>query len=229
MVNTENLDTLSSWADFYRREAEKFIKSKTNKVSERDLAAHLDQFIDNAINDRATRLASSSTYSSVVNSSAKAGQIPGGKLFIRNIGASIFVGKCMNAFGLVQDGQLLNNVWDIAVKAKLINIDPEEREKKERKKQLKKYLKDEASSAWLESGYAEAFHDELIEEFGTEIAEELIHEAAHIIPYLGQIYNAARGAHKANKKLQKVIAVTKKKAAELHKRILKKLVVEMVR
>jgi len=137
-----------------------------------------------------------------------------GKVLVKSGGALLFASKALKSFGL--GGDMEGELFDIALKGKLIETNPERILKSQVKKKLKKAIKSEAKAFWEKEDMADHIKDELTEEFKDEVAVETIEEFVHLIPVLGQMWSYGVGYYRSEKKLNKVLDMVTQRAHEVH-------------
>ncbi|CUS10662.1 unnamed protein product [Tuber aestivum] len=213
------IKTLPQWHDYYEAEAQSFLRRcrlLPNPVEIRRslLNDHLKAYAQTTLSSRARALRNSGTWASVVQGTAAAGAVPMGKVLVKSGGALFFASRALKSFGL--DGDMEAELFDIALKAKLIETNPEKIFKGQVKKKLKKTIKSEAKDFWEKEDMADHIKDELKEEFGEEAAVEAIEELVHFIPVFGQMWSYGAGYYRAEKKLNKVLDKVTKRAHEVH-------------
>ncbi|KAG0642212.1 hypothetical protein HOY80DRAFT_1020917, partial [Tuber brumale] len=213
------ITTLPQWHDYYGAEAQAFLRQcylPPNAVEIRRslLRDHLKAYAETALSAKAQTLQNSGTWVSVVQGTAAAGAIPMGKVLVKSGGALFFASKALKSFGL--DGDIEAELFDIALKAKLIETNPEKILRSHVKKRLKKAIKSGAKVFWEKEDMADHIKDELTEEFKDEVAVETIEEFMHLIPVLGQIWSYGVGYYRAEKKLNKVLGMVTERAREVH-------------
>jgi hypothetical protein len=213
------ITTLPQWHDFYGTEAQAFLRQcylPLNAVEIRRslLRDHLKAYAEKNLSARAQTLQNSGTWASIVQGTAAAGAIPMGKVLVKSGGALFFASEALKSFGL--DGEMEAELFDIALKAKLIETNPEKILRSHVKKKLKKAIKSGAKDFWEKEDMADHIKDELTEEFKDEVAVETIEEFVHFIPVLGQIWSYGVGYYRAEKKLNKVLGMVMERAREVH-------------
>jgi len=216
---TYSITTLLQWHDYYETEARAFLRQcylppNAAEIRRSLLNDHLKAYAQTALSSRAQVLRNSGTWASVVQGTAAAGAIPMGKVVVKSGGALFFASKALKSFGL--DGDLEAELFGIALKAKLIETDPEKILKSQVKKKLRKAIKSGAKDFWEKEDMADHIKDELTEEFRDEVTAETIEELVHLIPVLGQLWSYGVGYYRAEKKLNKVLDMVMKRAHEVH-------------
>ncbi|KAG0135284.1 hypothetical protein HOY82DRAFT_552272 [Tuber indicum] len=213
------ITTLPQWHDFYRTEAQTFLRQcylppNAFEIRRSLLRDHLKAYAEKNLSARAQTLQNSGTWASIVQGTAAAGAIPMGKVLVKSGGALFFASKALKSFGL--DREMEAELFDIALKAKLIETNPEKILRSHVKKKLKKTIKSGAKDFWEKEDMADHIKDELTEEFKDEVAVETIEEFVHFIPVLGQIWSYGVGYYRAEKKLNKVLGMVMERAREVH-------------
>lgn len=216
---TYGITTLLQWHNYYEAEAQAFLRQcylppNATEIRRSLLNDHLKVYAQTTLSSRAQVLQNSGTWASVVQGTAAAGAIPMGKVVVKSGGALFFASKALKSFGL--DGDLEAELFGIALKAKIIETDPEKILKSQVKKKLKKAIKSGAKDFWEKEDMADHIKDELTEAFRDEVTAETIEELVHLIPVLGQIWSYGVGYYRAEKKLNKVLDMVTKRAHEVH-------------
>ncbi|PWW79854.1 hypothetical protein C7212DRAFT_361036 [Tuber magnatum] len=211
--------TLPQWHGYYEAEAQNFLAQcylPPNAVEIRRslLNDHLKAYAQTTISSGAQALQNSGTWASVVQGTAAAGAVPMGKVLVKSGGALFFASGALKSFGL--NGDMEAELFDIALRAKLIETNPEKILESQVKEKLKKAIESGAKDFWEKENMADHIKDELKEEFKDEVAVEAIEEFVHLIPVLGQIWSYGVGYYRAEKKLNKVLDMVTKRAHEVH-------------
>jgi len=213
------ITTFPQWHNYYEAEAQVFLRQcylPPNAIETRRslLNDHLKAYAQTTLSSRAQALQNSGTWVSVVQGTAVAGAIPMGKVVVKAGGVLFFASKALKSFGL--DGGLEAELFDIALKAKLVETNPEKVLKGQVKKKLKKAIGSGARDFWEKEDMADHIKDELAGEFRDEVTVETIEELVHLIPVFGQIWSYGIGYHRAGKRLNKVLDMVTKRAHEVH-------------
>jgi len=213
------ITALSQWHNYYEAKAQVFLRQcylPPNAIETRRslLNDHLKAYAQTTLSSRAQVLRNSDAWASVVQGTAVAGAIPMGKVVVKAGGVLFFASKALESFGL--DGDLEAELFDIALKAKLIETNTEKVPKGQVEKELRNAIKSGVKGFWEKEGMADRIRDELTKEFSEEVIVETIEELVHLIPVFGQIWSYGVGYHRAEKRLNKVLDMVTERAHEVH-------------
>ncbi|RPB06120.1 hypothetical protein L873DRAFT_24461 [Choiromyces venosus 120613-1] len=217
------INALPQWHDYYEAEAKAFLRQCSHPSSAAEIRRsllndHLKNYAQRTLSFRAHALQNSAIWAFVVQGTAAAGGVPLGKILVKSGGALLFASKALKSFGIDKD--MDEELFAIAIKAKLIETDPDKMLKSQVKKELKKVIKSGAKDFWEKENMADYIKDELKEECKDEAAVEGIEEFVHCVPVLGQMWSYGVGYYRAERKLINVLDKVIERAHEVHDEVL---------
>jgi hypothetical protein len=197
------LEYTTSWQAYYIRIASRL---KLRYTSPAAMKKAMDKIVEYAIAERSSDMRFSLTRLMGRGNTVGASFVPTGKVFAIPGQTMVFARRAIKAFGLADRSNVIELHRKACSCAGLITTPGEMIEKLP--KDLNKEISKENRKILLEDdGLQQFILDELEDEFGKEFAANMVEEAVHLKPFLGQAISMLRGWTKSGEQTTKALTL----------------------
>jgi hypothetical protein len=209
------LEYTTSWQSYYNRIASRL---KSGYTSPAAMKKAMDKIVEYAIAETSSDMRFSFMRLMGWGTTVGASFVPPGKVFALPSQTMVFARRAIKAFGLADRSDVVERHRNACSFAGLITTPGEMIEKLP--KDVNKEISKENRKILLEDEDLQQFIlDELEDEFGKEFAANVVEEAVHLKPFLGQAISMLRGWTKSGEQTTKALAYIRQAAQEYHQRV----------